>query len=73
MLDNMPLEFMEECVRLNRGKKILEASGNMTLERIPAVAKTGVDMISVGALTHSYQSLDISMRFSELLPGTVNP
>jgi nicotinate-nucleotide pyrophosphorylase (carboxylating) len=71
MLDNMPVDFIEECVRLNRGRKILEASGNMTLERIPAVAKTGVDMISVGALTHSYSSMDISMRFMELLPGTV--
>lgn len=73
MLDNMPLDFMEECVRLNHGKKRLEASGNMTLDRIPAVAKTGVDMISVGALTHSYRSLDLSMRFSSLLKGRVKP
>lgn len=73
MLDNMPLDFMEECVRLNKGKKRLEASGNMTLDRIPAVAKTGVDMISVGALTHSYRSLDLSMRFSSLVKGRVKP
>lgn len=71
MLDNMPVDFMAECVRLNRGKKVLEASGNMTLERIPEVAATGVDMISVGALTHSVKALDISMRFSQIAPGTV--
>ncbi|MBP5188327.1 MAG: nicotinate-nucleotide diphosphorylase (carboxylating), partial [Fibrobacterales bacterium] len=41
----------------------LEASGNMTLERIAPVAATGVDLISIGALTHSVKALDISMRF----------
>lgn len=71
MLDNMPVDFMAECVRVNRGKKVLEASGNMTLDRIPEVAATGVDMISVGALTHSVKALDISMRFLQILPGTV--
>jgi len=63
MLDNMSNEMMRECVLLNAGKKKIEASGNMTLARIPSVAATGVDYISVGALTHSYQSLDISLKF----------
>lgn len=63
MLDNMSLADMAECVRRNTGKKWLEASGNMTLERIRDVAKTGVDLISVGQLTHSFKSLDISLKF----------
>ncbi len=63
MLDNMATPAMAECVRLNAGKKKLEASGNMTLARIPEVAATGVDYISVGALTHSFESLDVSLRF----------
>ncbi|MDP3129710.1 MAG: carboxylating nicotinate-nucleotide diphosphorylase [Bacillota bacterium] len=63
MLDNMATPWMAECVRLNAGKKKLEASGNMTLSRIPEVAATGVDYISVGALTHSFESLDVSLRF----------
>ncbi len=63
MLDNMSIEQMKKCVEMNQGKKLLEASGNMTLERIEAVAMTGIDYISVGALTHSYKSLDISLKF----------
>ncbi|MDF2698758.1 MAG: nadC [Haloplasmataceae bacterium] len=63
MLDNMPLELMQEAVKINNKRIILEASGNMTLNRVKDVAKTGVDIISVGALTHSYKSLDISLRF----------
>lgn len=63
MLDNMDLDTMQRCVELNQGKKKLEASGNMTFDRIKSVARTGVDYISVGALTHSYKSLDISLKF----------
>lgn len=63
MLDNMPNELMKECVQLNQKQKLLEASGNMSLERIKTVALIGVDFISVGALTHSYKSLDISLKF----------
>lgn len=63
MLDNMSNELMRQCVELNQHKKLLEASGNMTLERVESVAKTGVDYISVGGLTHSYRSLDISLKF----------
>ncbi len=63
MLDNMDLAAMAECVRLNAGRKRLEASGNMTIERVRDVAACGVDYISVGALTHSFTSLDISLKF----------
>lgn len=63
MLDNMSNELMKKCVNTNKGK-LLEASGNMTLDRIQGVSDTGVDFISVGALTHSYKSLDISLKFS---------
>jgi len=63
MLDNMSNELTKRCVDFNQGKKLLEASGNMTLDRVESVAKTGVDMISVGGLTHSYKSLDISLKF----------
>ncbi len=64
MLDNMDNETMRECVRLNQNQKILEASGNMILDRVKSVAQTGVDYISVGALTHSVKAFDISLRFS---------
>ncbi len=63
MLDNMSNELMRECVLLNNKRKQLEASGNMTLERIASVSAVGVDFISVGALTHSVKSLDISLKF----------
>lgn len=63
MLDNMSNELMLKCVSVNKKKHKLEASGNMTLERIPEVSKLGVDYISVGALTHSAKALDISLKF----------
>jgi nicotinate-nucleotide pyrophosphorylase (carboxylating) len=63
MLDNMPLETMHQAVTLAGGRVPLEASGNMTLDRIRAVAETGVDFISVGALTHSARAVDISLDF----------
>lgn len=66
MLDNMTLEQMREAVILTDGLVKLEASGNMSLERVPAVAATGVDFISVGALTHSAAALDLSMRIVRL-------
>jgi len=58
----MSLDDMKEAVRLVRGKAVIEASGNMTLERVRDVAETGVDLISVGALTHSAPAADISMK-----------
>lgn len=60
MLDNMSIGLMTEAVKLINGRAKVEASGNMTLERITQVAETGVDFISVGALTHSVKGLDIS-------------
>lgn len=65
MLDNMDVDTMRTCVKMNNGAKFLEASGTMTLDRVPAVADTGVDAISVGALTHSVTAFDISLRFEE--------
>ncbi len=63
MLDNMDNELMSKCVKANNSKKKLEASGNMTVERIKSVSMTGVDYISVGGLTHSPKALDISLKF----------
>lgn len=67
MLDNMPLDIMKAAVQLIQGKAIVEASGNVSLENIQSIAKTGVDIISVGALTHSCKSFDISMKNLHLL------
>ncbi|WP_123053403.1 carboxylating nicotinate-nucleotide diphosphorylase [Clostridium sp. JN-1] len=63
MLDNMDIKTMKEAVKLAHGKFILEASGNVTEENIKNVAATGVDIISLGALTHSVNALDISLKF----------
>ncbi len=62
LLDNMDEETMTKAVALVAGRCELEASGNMTLARIPAVARTGVDYISVGALTHSAPAIDFSLE-----------
>ncbi len=65
MLDNMNLEEMRAAVRLAAGRVKLEASGGVTLEHVAAIAATGVDYISVGALTHSATALDLSMLVSK--------
>ena len=62
LLDQMSLEHMEEVVRRYKGRVLLEASGGIRLENVRRVAETGVDLISVGALTHSPQALDISLE-----------
>lgn len=62
MLDNMDVETMKRAVEIINKKAFIEASGNITLDNILAVASTGVDYISVGALTHSYKVLDLSMK-----------
>ena len=62
MLDNMSNETMAEAVKLVDSKALLEASGNLTKERIHSVAQLGVDILSIGALTHSVEAFDISMR-----------
>ena len=61
MLDNMALDEMREAVRLINGRARVEASGNVTIENVRSIAETGVDYISVGALTHSVRALDISL------------
>jgi nicotinate-nucleotide pyrophosphorylase (carboxylating) len=63
MLDNMDLETMKKAVAMICGRALVEASGNVTIERLPAIAATGVDLISMGALTHSAPSADISMKW----------
>lgn len=61
LLDNMDTETMSKAVAMKRGDVVLEASGNITIERLAEIAATGVDIISSGALTHSVKSLDISL------------
>ena len=62
MLDNMDLDTMKKAVKIAKGKALIEASGGITLEKVREIAQTGVDLISVGALTHSVKALDISME-----------
>lgn len=62
MLDNMSLDDMKSAVEIADKRAILEASGNITEENIRAVADTGVEVISIGALTHSYNSMDLSLN-----------
>ena len=62
LLDNMGLEQMSEAVKLARGRAVTEASGGIDLDNVRAVAATGVDLISVGALTHSTRALDVSLE-----------
>lgn len=63
MLDNFDIPMMQEAVRLNQGRAKLEVSGNVTLDTLAGYAATGVDFISVGALTKHVRALDLSMRF----------
>lgn len=63
LLDNFSLDMMRDASRINAGRAVLEASGNVTLETIRSIAETGVDRISVGALTKDVKALDLSMRF----------
>lgn len=65
MLDNMSCEDMAAAVRINAGRALLEASGNVTAETIRPIAETGVDIISLGAMTHSVKCFDISMRIKK--------
>ena len=65
MLDNMSLDDMREAVKCIHGRALIEASGGITLDNVRAVAETGVDFISVGALTHSTKALDISLELEK--------
>ncbi|MBI5211798.1 MAG: nicotinate-nucleotide diphosphorylase (carboxylating), partial [Nitrospirae bacterium] len=62
MLDNMSLDDMKKAVNIAKGRAVIEASGNVSLENIRGIAETGVDIISIGALTHSPRAVDISMK-----------
>lgn len=66
MLDNMSLAEVKKAVDHAAGRVLLEASGNITLDRVKEVAQTGVDIISIGALTHSVQALDLSFKITSL-------
>lgn len=63
LLDNMGLPEMAEAVRVTAGRALLEASGGVTEDRLRAIAETGVDLISAGALTHSARAVDLSLLF----------
>jgi len=65
MLDNMSTVMMKEAVEITAGRAVLEASGGLTLDRAREVAETGVDYLSVGALTHSVKVFDIGFDLSE--------
>lgn len=67
MLDNMSLADIREAVRVTNRRVPLEASGNVSLETVAAIAATGVDFISVGALTHSVKALDISLLLKDIV------
>lgn len=65
MLDNMSPEMMKQAVEITDGRALLEASGGITDETLRAIAETGVDIISMGALTHSVKAFDISLKISD--------
>lgn len=66
MLDNMEIEMMKQAVKTIAGRAVTEASGNVTIEKMPKIAQTGVDYISSGALTHSVKAFDISQRILKI-------
>jgi len=68
LLDNMTRDLMREAVQITRGTTALEASGNVNLDNVADIASTGVDFISVGALTHSVPALDISLLLDDSIP-----
>ena len=65
MLDNMSLENIREAVRIINGRTRIEVSGTVSLANLDALSKTGIDCVSVGAITHSPKAADISMNFLE--------
>ncbi len=69
MLDNMTIAEIRQAVVLNNGRAKLEASGNVTISNVRAIAETGVDCISVGSLTHSVKALDVSLAVTKVLRG----
>jgi len=67
LLDNMSVDDMRRAVETIGGRAVVEASGGVTLENVRGIAEAGVDLISVGALTHSAPALDISLELAPLL------
>ena len=63
LLDNMAIPTLQEAVRRNAGRAVLEISGGVNLDTVRALAETGVDRISIGALTKDVKAIDFSMRF----------
>src|SRR5204863_4590540 len=70
LLGNMELPTLHEAVRINAGRAILEISGGVTLDSVRALAETGVDRISIGALTKDVKATDFSMRIAEISEGS---
>ena len=64
LLDNFTLDMLREAVEIGKGRVVLEASGGVRLETVRAIAETGVDFVSCGALTHSARAIDLTMEFS---------
>jgi nicotinate-nucleotide pyrophosphorylase (carboxylating) len=64
LLDNFTLDMLKEAVEIGKGRVLLEASGGVSLETVRAIAQTGVDFVSCGALTHSARAIDLTMEFS---------
>jgi len=73
LLDNMPLDVLAEAVRRARGRALTEASGGIQPATAAAIAATGVDLLSVGWLTHSAPALDVALDVLPVLPGSVLP
>ncbi|MCC7344643.1 MAG: nicotinate-nucleotide diphosphorylase (carboxylating), partial [Deltaproteobacteria bacterium] len=69
LLDNMPVARLAEAVRRTAGRAVLEASGGVNLKNVRSIAATGVDFVSVGALTHSASAADISLEIYEMPRG----
>ena len=65
LLDNFNLDSMRAAVNINARRAVLEVSGGVNLQTVRAIAETGVDRISIGALTKDVQAVDLSMRFGE--------
>jgi nicotinate-nucleotide pyrophosphorylase (carboxylating) len=63
LLDNMAMDDLKRAVEMTKGRAVLEASGNVTLATVRAIADTGVDYISSGAITHSAPCLDVTVEF----------
>jgi nicotinate-nucleotide pyrophosphorylase (carboxylating) len=63
LVDNMPVDVIREAVAIARGKASVEASGGVTIDSVRAIAETGVDFISVGALTHSPPAMNLALDF----------